>query len=41
MSLDKTLILRRSRVELQVLESRIYRGTDVHEPACQERKNTK
>ena len=41
MSLDNMLILCRSRVELQALESHIYRGIDVHGPACRERKNTR
>ena len=41
MSLDNMLILRRSRVELQVQESRIYRGMDMHGPTCRERKNTR
>ena len=41
MSLDNTLILHRSSIEIQVQESSIYRGTDVHGPACQEGKNTR
>ena len=41
MSLDNMLVLRRSRVVLQVQESHIYRGIDVHGPTCQERKNTR
>ena len=32
MSLDNMLILCRSRVEIQVQESRIYRDTDAHAP---------
>ena len=41
MSLDNTLILCRSKVELQVQESHIYKGIKVHGPAWQERKDTK
>ena len=38
---DDALVLCRSRVKLQVQESHIYRGMDVHGPTCRERKNTK
>ena len=41
MSLDNMLILHRSRVELQVQESCIYRGIEVHGPVCQEREDTR
>ena len=41
MSLDNMLVLHRSRVRLQVQESNIYRGIDMHGPTCQKRKNTK
>ena len=33
-SLDYTLVLRRSRVRLQVQQGCIYRGIDAHGPTC-------
>ena len=38
MSLDYMLVLRRSRVRLQVQEGHTYRDIDAHRPTCQERK---